>query len=108
LEPSWDKKPPKPDVKTNQKNNRFLEGLWIDFWSILGSMLEGLGRFFCGFSVVFLASCWLPGPGWLQDLSKKASGPILNDFWSIFERFLLDFLIDFWSIFLDSDPQDAN
>ena len=68
LEPSWDKKPPKPDVKTNQKNNRFLEGLWIDFWSILGSMLEGLGRFFCGFFAFFWLLVGSPG----QDGSKTS------------------------------------
>ena len=44
LEPSWDQKPPKPDVKTNRKNNRFLEGLWIDFWWILGPCWLQLGR----------------------------------------------------------------
>ena len=61
--------------------------------------LSGVSVVFLRFFRIVLASCWLPGPGRPQDPSKKASGPILNDFWPICLTICGRFLKDVWSMF---------
>ena len=96
----------KIDWKIIKKSDQILISIFIEFtrfggpcWAVLGGFSAVFLRFFC----IFLHSCWLPGPRRPQDPSKKASGPILLDFWPIFERYLFDFwlifepcLVEFW------------
>ena len=51
---------------------------WPPTWTVLG----GFSAVFLWFFRIVFASCWLPGPGRPQELSEKASGSILNDFFN--------------------------
>ena len=99
LEPCWDQMPPKPDPKTNQKNDCFVEGFQADFGWILAPKSRLLINFAGGLFI------WLLGPSWRQDGPKTlqeapggAQDSLQDRFGSHFGGFLVDFLVVFWLV----------
>ena len=91
LEPCWHQMPSKPDPKTNQKNDCFLEGLRIDFGWIWAPKLAPYGSHFCSLFGHFFDLGAILGLRGSQDPPKSRQDRFLIDFWLIFDGFLIDF-----------------
>ena len=88
LAPSWHQIAPKIDPKNKYKNYHILDQLRTDFWWILASNFDVQGGPTNQVLEPMLALGAILGPRWPPELSKRALGPILVDFWTHFGRFL--------------------
>ena len=109
LEPSWDQMRIKSNPKTNQKNDCFLEGFQIDFGWILAPSWDPGGVTWNAFWVSWrvLGLSWgqdgpQDGPKRPQDAPRRHQDRFRSDFcrflsifWLIFDRFLVDFRLNF-------------
>ena len=86
--PCWHQVALKTNPKTNQKIDIIFHRLQIDFWWILASNLGAPGGHANRVFGVYFALGAVLGSIWPQ---KGLQGPIFNDFWLIFGRFLVDF-----------------
>ena len=93
--PRWHQIYLKIDLQINQKIDHISDRSWNRFWSILGPKVapkRGSKLSFFGF---FRALGAILGPRWPKTPPRQLCGPILIDFGSIFDWFLMDI----WLIF---------